>query len=131
MRSESLMRFGDNTVRLRANEQARAELMRQTEEFLARGGQVEVLPGIGEPGRVRNLGVREQHSGKIVSRPSREVVNGKPVLRPSAIGVLIGKSEPFVRKAWRSDPGFPRPVPGVKPMAWLESDIQRWWAEHE
>ena len=129
MRSESLMRFGDAANRASANEDTRAEVARQTEEFLSRGGKIEVLPGFGEVGRRRDDIVRDMISGRIVSRPQREMLDGRAIVRIAAVCKLTKRSTWYIRKASRHDVRFPQPVPGVTPFAWYESDILAWAAE--
>ena len=128
MRSESLIRLGDSPQR--SNELARAELARQTEEFLARGGEIEVLPGFGDADRRRDLAVRDRISGKVVSRPPREMLDGRVVVRMAAVAAITGRSQTALKKARRHDARFPQPIPGIFPTTWNEADILA-WAEDE
>lgn len=125
MRSEKLIRLGVES-RVERNDAARAEIARQTAEFLARGNTIQVIPfGPTSPAGE----VYDPVSGRLVGRAGRSILNGRAVLTMAAMERLTGISDTTLRKMIKRGE-FPAPVVKRQPMAWDETEVHAWIAEN-
>jgi predicted DNA-binding transcriptional regulator AlpA len=135
MHSESLVRLvpGEHEVSRLPNEALRDEIARQTREFLSRGGSINVIP-TAEYQKGFNLfnsgTVIDPMTKKVLSRPSRELINGRMIIRMSAMELAAGMSDTKLRNLSYSDPTFPKPVAGLRPRAWDEAAFLAWLEKH-
>lgn len=107
-----------------------ADIARQTATFLADGGRVQALPnGLGRSS-ADPYSARPAHdplTGHILSWPSRQVVNGRCLVRLPAMQKMTGLSSTKLRKmSAQPAHSFPRAIRGMRPMAWCEKEVQAW-----
>lgn len=126
MRSDKLIRLGEESHTER-NDAARAEIARQTAEYLARGNTITVVPS-GPAARAGE--VYDPVSGRLVGRAGRSTLNGRAVLTMAAMERLTGISDTTLRKMIKRGE-FPAPVVKRQPMAWDETEVHAWIAENE
>lgn len=131
MRSDKLVRL-DQSVPVRRTRGDSDEIARHTQEFLARGGRIQKLPS--------NVGARPAHTfnaspvvdrltGRVSTSPSRELVDGRMVLRMPAIVNMSGWSNTAIYRLCGIGE-FPAPVIKQKPKAWDEAEVLEWIRKH-
>lgn len=126
MRSDKLIRLGVESQTER-NDAARAEIVRQTEEYLARGNRIEVIPS--GPTAKAAGDIYDPISGRLVGRAGRSLLNGRHILTMAALEMLTGISDTKLRHMIKRGE-FPAPTINRQPMAWDENEVHAWIAEN-
>jgi predicted DNA-binding transcriptional regulator AlpA len=130
MRSESLRRLdkSDQASPSYRMNPARADIARQTEEFLAGGGRIQRIPTtLGTQPRLGLNGepIRDYITGQIASLPPREMVDGRALITIQRVMNMVGMSSTTIRK--RMEQGlFPEPFSRKVQLRWDERDILEW-----
>ncbi|GAB5451809.1 MAG: hypothetical protein Hals2KO_21370 [Halioglobus sp.] len=123
----ALRRFIPDTPPEPNRDRERAEIARQTAEFLARGGEINVIQGSEAVNPVYGYGLApaKDSKGRNISVPPREVKDGRAIVRLSGLLRLLETSNVKARKISRR-PGFPSRIPGEIPDAWVEDEVLAW-----
>lgn len=131
MRSESLVRLDADQGSYTNSEARRCELNAQVNEFLARGGEIQVLH-ISQYDRDLKLFNRgkcvDPMSGRVLARASRAEVGGRMVVSVRYLEKLLNMSDTKIRNLIYAGK-FPASIPGLKPMGWDEAAVLAWMAE--
>ena len=121
---------GADGVATTINQRARDEIARQTEEYLRQGNKIQVLPNnLGNPARHQfgRAPVIDPLTGQVINHPSREIVDGRMVVRRPYIAFMLRVSLPHVRKIMKRDETFPGPI-SRRPLTWDEEAVLNWMA---
>ncbi|MAT91413.1 MAG: hypothetical protein CME59_02305 [Halioglobus sp.] len=128
MSYSEIRRFATNEAPRPNTDALRAEIARQTQEFLDRGGEIKVLSSCDGAKPVypfNSQPVVDPHTGKVVSRAARELVDGRWIVRIPAIMRMAGVHETTARR-WTAAKDFPARIKGLKPQAWPEDQVAAW-----
>jgi excisionase family DNA binding protein len=129
MRSESLRRLHVEHPAAR-NGQARTEINRQIQEFLDRGGQIEVLDIRREsiPVRQFNRGNGEDPRRPSNTSPDCEELDGVVLISAREVAKRLGVVEGTVY-CWARAGKLPAPrKDGARLTRWVESEVDEWIA---
>jgi hypothetical protein len=114
---------------MRRNDRQRAEIARQTEEFLNAGGEITVLPNnLGNPTTIYfgRQPVVDPITGRVMSDMPRYERNGRMVLRAIGLAKALKCTPQTARRIAKRSEGFPAPLPGVTPICWDEEEVLNW-----
>lgn len=128
MISESLIRLDVDVLSSRNTEIARRAIAAQVDQFLSRGGEIEVLPANRYDKALRpfNSGQAiDPITGHLVARASRSMVGGRMVLSVRRLESLLQISATKIRTMINAGE-FPAAIRGLRPMAWDEEEVLAW-----
>lgn len=108
-----------------------AEIARQTRDFLSRGGEIQEIPtrcGPRNATMFNQTAVIDPVNGRVLSKPPREIVNGRTLLTVQVVSRMCDRAPQSIRKLYPAGK-FPKPV-SIRPcLQWDEQDILDYLAE--
>ena len=126
----ALRRFIPDTPPQPNKDRERAEIARQTAEFLARGKEIEVIEGSCAVNPTYLFGLNlslDPDTGDVRTMQQREKRNGRTLVRIGMLARHLKTTTRYARKI-ATRRGFPQAIYDESPNAWWEDEVLAWVA---